>query len=175
MGNCAWNLKIDEIRRKAASGTTRPLPLTAKEKARLEPRVKRKRRRKDKGPRLTPAERRHRNYSERNAIIRSMGFKTYPAYLKSVLWSSIRSRVLARSSACYICEAPATQVHHKTYRKCDLDGRDIANLYSICGGCHRQIEYRDRDQEKLNPGQATRKMKMMRTLRLKELRGDDAS
>jgi len=118
--------------------------------------------------RVDPIERRIRAYRERNRILRSRGYNTYAEYLKSELWQSIRARVLAQSRECYACGGYANQAHHHSYRKPDLDGRDIRRISPICHRCHKIIEFRERDDEKLNPAQATAKMRQLRTLRLKK-------
>lgn len=53
------------------------------------------------------------------------------------------------------------------YTKKILEGRSDAGLYSTCGGCHFKAEFRQSDGKKLNPKQATAKMKQMRTWREK--------
>lgn len=110
---------------------------------------------------IDPELRRMRVYRERNRNIRAMGFKDYGAYLKSELWTSIRARVLTERPFCEGCGKDATQVHHSAYRKKDLEGRDLRRLHSVCGGCHFKAEFRRRDHEKLNPKQATTKLKQM--------------
>jgi hypothetical protein len=96
-----------------------------------------------------------------------MGFKSYGDYLNSDLWRGIRARVLAQSRECYVCGEYANQAHHRSYRKPDLDGRDIRRISPICHSCHETVEFRKRDDEKLNPAQATAKMRQMRILRKK--------
>jgi hypothetical protein len=117
--------------------------------------------------RVTPVERRIRVYRERNRILRSMGYASYAEYLKSELWQGIRARVLAQSRQCYVCGGYANQAHHRSYREPDLDGRDLRRIFPICHACHETLEFRERDDEKLNPAQATAKMRQLRTLRLK--------
>ena len=111
--------------------------------------------------RVDPVAKRITAYRERNRIIRAMGFSDYADYLRSDLWASIRKRVLAVSSTCHVCRGVANQVHHRSYRKCDLNGTDTRRLFPICGPCHSRIEFRDSDGEKLNPSQATAKMRLI--------------
>lgn len=73
---------------------------------------------------------------------------------------------MSKQSQCYVCEAYANQAHHRSYRKPDLDGRDIRRIFPICRACHETIEFRERNDEKLNPAQATAKMRQLRTRRL---------
>lgn len=110
---------------------------------------------------IDPEIRRARVYRERNRNIRAMGFKNYADYLKSELWIGIRARVLAERPFCEGCSKDATQVHHSAYRKKDLEGRDLRRLHSVCGGCHFKAEFRRRNHEKLNPKQATTKLKQI--------------
>lgn len=91
-----------------------------------------------------------------------MGFKDYKDYLKSELWASIRSKVLAANPNCFSCGRKATQVHHGKYRKNDLEGRELRSLFAVCGGCHFKAEFRNLDKEKLNVTQATAKLKQMK-------------
>lgn len=116
----------------------------------------------------SPVERRIAVYRERNRNLRAMGFDSYADYLRSDLWASIRSRVLAPGTKCLVCLDVATQAHHEAYRKCDLEGRDLRRIHPLCSGCHRRIEFRDRDGEKLNPAQARAKMRQAITLRIKK-------
>jgi hypothetical protein len=117
--------------------------------------------------RVSPEERRRRVYRERNLNLRAMGFASYKEYLRSDLWRSIRARVLEAHPDCFACGGTATQVHHRTYRKKDLEGRDLRKLFAVCASCHERCEFRDGDGEKLNPVQSTAKLKMARTLRLR--------
>lgn len=151
------------------SGTTEPLPLTLSEIAVRStsmipgaavadrPEIKRR----SKGRYVHPVERRRRIYAERNANLRALGFRSYSAYTKSGLWEWIRSRVLAAHPSCRACGARASQVHHLAYRKKDLEGRDLSRLVALCGPCHRRIEFRDSDGEKLNTAQANAKLRQI--------------
>lgn len=119
--------------------------------------------------RITPEVRRARVYRERDRVVRSMGFDSYPAYLRSELWRNIRAQVLERSLECYGCGMKATQAHHTAYRKKDLEGRDLGRILAVCASCHRKAEFRSVDSTKLNTAQATAKLRQMRTL---GVRGD---
>lgn len=82
------------------------------------------------------------DYAARDAILRGMGFPSYAAYLASELWASIRERVLERDGRqCRLCPREASQVHHTTYTREVLLGRELKWLAAICGGCHRYIEF----------------------------------
>lgn len=119
-----------------------------------------KRRKKDRG-RLDPQARMRRIYDARDGVLRSMGFRDYRDYLASPLWREIRARVLRKRPECRLCGGTATQVHHTKYLKGDLYGTRLDNLIPLCGGCHRRIEFRDRDGLKLNTKQATAKLKIL--------------
>lgn len=75
-------------------------------------------------------------YGERNRVLRDMGFPTYADYLKSALWSQIRSAVLGNGRPCVRCSQPANQVHHADYAPKTLDGSDISALHPVCRICH---------------------------------------
>lgn len=102
-------------------------------------------------------------YSERNRVLKSMGFDSYALYLKSELWAQIRQRALAVSTECFVCGGKATQVHHLSYNKNVLEGRRMSDLTPLCGGCHRKIEFRIEDNQKLSPKQARSKMRQLAT------------
>lgn len=81
-------------------------------------------------------------YSERNAILKEMGFATYALYLRSAQWATVRGLVLARDDAkCCGCGKRANQVHHRQYTRAALEGRDITTLSAICPRCHKGIEF----------------------------------
>lgn len=113
---------------------------------------------------VQPDVRRARVYRERNRVLRSIGFDSYSAYLRSDLWRDIRARVLERTPECYSCGRKATQAHHTAYRKKDLEGRDLRRILAVCASCHRRAEFRRVDSTKLNTAQATAKLRKMRTL-----------
>jgi hypothetical protein len=62
----------------------------------------------------------------------------YEEYLQSDAWHERRRRVLARARG--ICEgcrqAPATQVHHLTYKH--VCNEFLWELVAICRGCHER-------------------------------------
>lgn len=67
--------------------------------------------------------------------------KWYWNYLQSPLWKIIRSRKLSKNPNCELCGELANQVHHTEYTDDVLDGRDDSKLVSICGPCHKMIEF----------------------------------
>lgn len=81
-------------------------------------------------------------YKQRDEVLKSIGFSSYKEYLASSLWKSIRARVLREFSTCQ-CGKPATQVHHRSYKKRYLLGKGKLRLAMkpICYDCHKQIEF----------------------------------
>lgn len=86
-------------------------------------------------------------YAERNRLVEKIGFKNYPAYLKSELWADIRARVLDRDLwKCVMwhsddmCDNPATEVHHRRYDLGTLLGIELSGLVAVCRGCHQRAE-----------------------------------
>lgn len=97
-------------------------------------------------------------YAKRDAILRSLGFDSYKAYLKSDLWKSIRHKVLARDGhQCRSCARHANQVHHRRYSAEVLLGEALEWLQAICGRCHRGIEFTSRGKVPLADANRTLK------------------
>lgn len=65
----------------------------------------------------------------------------YRAYLDSAQWRELRYRVLERDGhKCQSClSAPATQVHHMTYRYYNAGHDSALFLRSVCRSCHDRI------------------------------------
>lgn len=81
-------------------------------------------------------------YSERDLILRAMGYPSYRDYLKSSLWAGIRSVVLKNKSwRCQCCPDKATQVHHQKYDEQTMKGEDLRNLVPLCRKCHKRVEF----------------------------------
>lgn len=97
-------------------------------------------------------------YQSRRVRLKAIGYPSYPAYLRSDLWASIRQRVLERDQhQCVLCRLKgrntktATQVHHLIYTTPVLLGHQLERLVSLCGGCHRRIElFRGDKKTRLN-------------------------
>jgi 5-methylcytosine-specific restriction endonuclease McrA len=66
--------------------------------------------------------------------------------MSSPEWRGIRDLVFRRDGyVCQAClEAPATQVHHTTYRY-PLSQTPLWTLYSVCTPCHEQITRMERE------------------------------
>lgn len=95
--------------------------------------------------RNSPKEKRElelRPYSNRDFILRSIGFQSYQEYLLSEKWQKIRLRVLQlRNFTCELCAGRATQVHHNIYGKKELLGQSLRGMKALCGECHEKIEF----------------------------------
>lgn len=87
-------------------------------------------------------------YGSRNATLRNLGFANYAAYLRSELWSSIRSRVLVAEPQCRLCHAPAANVHHIGYGRATLLGEKLTALVPLCGYCHRRVEFTSKGEKR---------------------------
>jgi hypothetical protein len=81
-------------------------------------------------------------YSRRNDVLRRLGFRSYPAYLRSETWAVIRTRVLARDRRrCARCRVKrSTTVHHRIYDEATLTGACIDGLTTLCSRCHAEAE-----------------------------------
>jgi len=98
-------------------------------------------------------------YKLRDTGLRMMGFASYKAYRKSATWTTIRKRVFGRSKGvCEFCGAKATEIHHSSYHRACLDGRDLTYLHAVCHDCHQYGEYGDSGR-KLSPAAATERMR----------------
>ncbi len=63
-------------------------------------------------------------------------------YLNSRQWKIIRRRVLERDSySCTCCGKRAESVHHRSYDREVLNGQRDSDLVSMCGTCHKEIEF----------------------------------
>lgn len=101
-------------------------------------------------------------YTERNQILKSLGFVSYAEYLQSDLWSKIRARVLsAAGHRCHGCKGHANEVHHRSYCLEVLVGRNLAPLVAICRKCHKQIEF-DQQSNKTSLAHANGRLKKKR-------------
>ncbi len=85
--------------------------------------------------------RRSNPYHQRDAVLRTMGFRSYVAYLRSPLWRYIRAGVmLAHARRCVLCPRRARVVHHLSYARVVLTGADTTKLAPLCNGCHKRVE-----------------------------------
>jgi len=64
--------------------------------------------------------------------------KKYYTYLKSKTWGILREQRLALDHyRCVMCNADATQVHHRKY-PIKLGTESIFDLASVCSLCHKR-------------------------------------
>lgn len=86
---------------------------------------------------------RNQSYETRNSILSDMGFGSYADYLNSDLWSGIRRLIWARrGSICVLCRSNnASELHHNSYNRDDLDGTVLFHIHPICNRCHKKIEF----------------------------------
>ena len=85
-----------------------------------------------------------RSYEQRDRDLLLMGFASYPEYLESDLWKSIRKRTILKAKRrCSGCAGPATQVHHRDYSASTLKGETENSLVAICRDCHSHIEFKE--------------------------------
>lgn len=105
--------------------------LSAKKKRKLE--NERARQRVDRGLR----------YTDRDTILRSIGFKSYEDYLKSEFWANIRTAAIERHGKnCALCgKDKSIQVHHTRYDRATLIGEQLRFLVPVCRNCHLDIEF----------------------------------
>lgn len=75
------------------------------------------------------------------ALLRSLGFDSYSAYLKSPLWKRIRARFLSWHRYCFLCPCRAEQVHHIIYSRRNLLGQSPRGLRALCRACHLDVEF----------------------------------
>lgn len=63
----------------------------------------------------------------------------YAEYLRSDRWQSLRRKVLVRAGGrCEGClDAPATEVHHRTYEH--VCKEFCFELVALCDACHRRV------------------------------------
>jgi 5-methylcytosine-specific restriction endonuclease McrA len=65
----------------------------------------------------------------------------YRRYLQSEAWKTKRKAVLqAAGFRCRWCGAPATEVHHETYKR--IYNERLSDLTALCGTCHKAAHTR---------------------------------
>ena len=81
-------------------------------------------------------------YSQRDDVLRTMGFCSYSDYLRSDLLRRIRRKALrGTGSKCEVCGDWASHVHHRDYSLATLEGRRTDNLLVVCWTCHKAMEF----------------------------------
>ena len=79
-------------------------------------------------------------YAARNELLRSFGFRSYEAYLRSDEWKALRAEVLAEFPQCICCESKSQVVHHVRYDSATLLGVHRLHLAPLCRACHEKME-----------------------------------
>jgi len=73
------------------------------------------------------------------ALLLSMGFQSYQAYLWSPAWLEARRAVLKRANGrCEDCGLPASQVHHLVYTEANVRLESLQGLLALCRACHER-------------------------------------
>lgn len=81
-------------------------------------------------------------YHQRNTNLRAIGYRSYAKYLKSLLWRSIKKRVLRyRGLVCVRCAEEGNQIHHVDYDTDTLLGNRLGGMVVVCRECHEWIEH----------------------------------
>lgn len=77
--------------------------------------------------------------TEFRALLLSLGFHSYEAYLWSPAWLEARRAVLKRAHGrCEDCGAKASQVHHLVYTEANLRLDSFEGLLALCRTCHER-------------------------------------
>ena len=104
-------------------------------------------------------------YTERNEILKALGFRDYKMYLRSPLWKEIRQRKISINPECYGCgrgdSGIILQVHHSEYTLLNLSGKSLDGLFTVCSRCHHFAEVTI-DGYKRNPEEATAILELIR-------------
>ena len=103
-----------------------------------------------------------------NTTKQSLGFtpgpieyKSYDEYLGSELWQHIRGAVYRRDKGkCRVCGRDGSVVHHLSYAKEVMEGRDLEKLVLVCRPCHKHIEF-DKYGNKRSVGKAAAAFRRM--------------
>jgi 5-methylcytosine-specific restriction endonuclease McrA len=83
-------------------------------------------------------------YADRNSLLLRLGYASYPEYLKSQTWATIRKLVAIRfHHQCPICHSPAKKnhIHHLNYNEDTLLGENLFALVLLCEECHKAVEF----------------------------------
>lgn len=102
-----------------------------------------------KGKRKKKAAKRQETYNDRNLVLKELGFNSYADYRDSELWASIRRRAFAKhGSTCLLCKQQADVLHHFSYRKEVLEGKQLDKLKPLCDECHHKVEFDEKDNKR---------------------------
>lgn len=100
-------------------------------------------------------------YANRDALLKSMGFRSYLQYLGSELWARISRQARDRDGRrCRCCKLVGWIVHHDQYDEATLRGETLEHLYTVCPTCHAKIERTETDGKR-SLAQARSQLAMM--------------
>lgn len=106
-------------------------------------------------------------YAMRNIVLADMGYTSYEEYLKSKLWVRIRKKVLAKTQGkCSVCRDPANEVHHTSYDRKTLEGKNLKRLRPLCRSCHDIGEF-NTEGKKMTLHQANQRLELYEKPNLK--------
>lgn len=108
------------------------------------------------------SEQARRQYRDRNRLLRALGFDNYAEYLKSEMWARVKQKVWREGAKCTVCAGVATELHHRRYCKCDLEGLVTKHIVPICRDCHQRIEFFG--GQKIGPAQVRNREKVERKI-----------
>lgn len=80
-------------------------------------------------------------YEDRKTVLAQLGYATYQEYLAGEEWADIRAERLGKFPDCLLCGERANQVHHMEYSDRVLLGIERRLLVTLCGDCHKRIEW----------------------------------
>ena len=63
--------------------------------------------------------------------------ETYEKYKRSPAWHRKRDLVRERDKSLCVCDAQATEMHHKTYD--NIGQEPLSDLVMLCKGCHKRL------------------------------------
>lgn len=88
--------------------------------------------------RATPKEAPSRKYQRRNALLRTLGYENYGAYLRSAHWKRTRAEYRASDlpQDC-VCGDLETHLHHLTYER--IGAERLSDLVPLCPSCHSLV------------------------------------
>ena len=95
----------------------------------------------------------------------------YRRYLQSDAWKTKRKAVLqAAGFRCRRCSAPATEVHHETYKR--IYNERLSDLTALCGDCHQAAHSGKKQRRKEDSPQKRRyrKPKQRRSYRKRSVK-----
>lgn len=90
------------------------------------------------------------HYSQRDIILKNIGFHNYNDYLDSSLWEEIRRKFYRErgDTYCFLCREHGNVIHHYDYTYDNLQGNSFSGMYLLCHTCHEDVEF-DKQGKKL--------------------------